>query len=323
MRFAPLKTTPPGMFRRVPPVIFLPFLGAAMLVLAWQRAVSIFALPAGPVGLMAGAVTAAGAFAFFAYGAKLGRRPGVLSEDLRILPGRAGCSAALVSLSAFACVLAEFAPGFATALLIGGIGLHLAYWMVLIQAMIGHAERRRVSPLWQLDFAGLIVAALAALMLDWTGLARLLFWVSAAAAGMIWVASVAQARRERVSPPLRPLLALHAAPLAVLGSVAAGLGMAAMALLAGTLSLAALLIGAIGARWLTEGGFSPFWGAFTIPLTAQAGLFLTLAGVHPLWRLSGAVTLVGATLVTLTVLFRIWRDWTQGRLAIKTNAAVA
>ena len=223
MRFAPMKTTPPGRFRRVPPVIFLPLAGLVILLLAWQQAVAALVLPPGPVELPAGAVAAAGAFAFFAYGAKLVRRPGVLAEDLRILPGRAGIGAALIALSGFAAMLAGIAPGFAMALLVLGLVLHLAYGLVLIAAVMRRPGQGRVSPLWQLDFAGPAAAALAAAMLDWPRLAHLLLWFSLAVMLAVWAASAAQLWRERVGPPLRPLLALHALPPALAGMAAARL----------------------------------------------------------------------------------------------------
>ena len=47
MRFAPLRTAPPGLFRRVPPAIFPPLLGGLGLALAWRAATLRFALPPG------------------------------------------------------------------------------------------------------------------------------------------------------------------------------------------------------------------------------------------------------------------------------------
>jgi tellurite resistance protein len=100
---------------------FPPLLGILGLALAWRLAAQRFGLPQALPSMLAGGAMAAWAFATLtAYGAKLARRPAVLAEELRILPGRAGVGAALVCIYAAAQMLGPFAPAAARILLIAG-----------------------------------------------------------------------------------------------------------------------------------------------------------------------------------------------------------
>ncbi|HHY01804.1 MAG TPA: hypothetical protein GX686_02910, partial [Paracoccus sp.] len=56
-----------------------------------------------------------------------------------------------------------------------------------------------------------------------------------------------------------------------------------------------------------------------------AGLWVALWQLHPseLHRLIAGVTLVAATLVVIPILALVLRAWAQGRLPVKTNAAIA
>ena len=98
MAFHPPKPTPKGLWRRTPPAIFPATLGLLGLALGWRRGVGQFALPPGLADLFLGAVTLFALFALLTYVVKLMRRPAVVLEDLRILPGRAGLAAAVLCL---------------------------------------------------------------------------------------------------------------------------------------------------------------------------------------------------------------------------------
>ncbi len=323
MRFAPARIAPPGLWRRVPPAIFPPLLGALGLVLAWRVAASRFGLPQALPSMLAGMVIAAWLFALTAYAVKLARRPSVLADELAILPGRAGIGAALVGIYAAAQVLAPFAPALGRTVLIAGMGLHLVFWAVVIPVMRRLPGQRRVTPVWQLNFVGPIVAAQAAAGFGWTAFAQALWWPMAAMAGFIWIASLRQLWAERVPAPLRPLLMIHIAPIAMLGTTAAAVGWSNVAQGFALALVPALALAAALLRWLTEAGFSPMWGAFTFPLAASAGLWLTMSGLHPEWAWPARLLLVLASLVVVPILFLVWRAWAQGRLAVKTNAAIA
>lgn len=325
-RHAPPKVVPPGRFRRVPPAIFPPLLGLLGLSLAWNGAVRVFVLPPAPAQMLSGAVVAMALFAFATYGAKLARRPAVLAEELAILPGRAGIAAGALAGYLTAVLIGLYSPVLGRALLVAALALHLAFVVVLVAVLRGGpSEQRRVTPVWHLSFTGFVVAALAALLLGWPRLATLLAWPSLLVALAIWAVSARQLVAERVPPPLRPLLAIHLAPLALFGSVSAGLGHGAAGLGFGLLALGLLGAGLFGTRWLLAAGPSPLWGAFTFPLSATAGLWVALHGAFDtiLTRAAALGTLTLATLVVPAVAFMIWRDWHNGRLPARTNAAIA
>lgn len=323
MRFAPFRATPPGLWRRVPPAIFPPLLGALGLALAWRAAAGRFALPPGLPGMLAGMTVAAWGFAMLAYGAKLARRPAVLAEELRILPGRAGLGAAVVAIYAASQLLAPFAPMAGRAVLVAGMAAQLALWAVVIPVMARTPGQGRVTPVWQLTFVGPIVAAQAAAGFGWTGLALALWWPMAAIAGFVWIVSLRQAMAERWPAPLRPLVLIHLAPVAMLGNVAMALGWQRVALGFAVASAAVVATALLRARWLTEAGFSPLWGAFTFPPVATASLWIAVSGFAPGWALPAQALLGAASLAVPAILFRVWRAWASGGLAVKTNAATA
>lgn len=322
LHFAMPRPVPPGLWRRVPPQIFAPLLGGLGIALDWRRATALFGAPEAIAGLLAGMAAAAAAFAALTYGVKLARRLGVIADELAILPGRAGVGAGVLCIYVLAALLAPFAPGVARALLLAGFALHLAFWVPLIAAL-RRPGQGRVTPVWHVTFVGPIVGAMAALWLGWSDLARAIWFPAAAMAAIIWAISLRQALTERVPAPLRPLLALHLAPVALLGTVAAGLGWAQVAQGFAAISVIGVALAVLRLRWLTEAGFSPLWGAFTFPAAATAGLWLAVDDGRGLWHMVAGIGLVAATLLVLPILILIWREWASGRLAVKTNAAIA
>jgi len=321
MAFHPPKPTPKGLWRRTPPAIFPATLGLLGLALGWRRGVGQFALPPGLADLFLGAVTLFALFALLTYVVKLMRRPAVVLEDLRILPGRAGLAAAVLCLYLLALVFAPLSPAQARPILILGIVAHLALTAAVLWTFAhGPAEQRRVNPVWHLTFTGWIVAALAAQGLGLATLALGLFWGALVVALAIWSLSIRQFARESVPAPLRPLLAIHLAPAALLGNVATGFNAEGMALVFAALSVLLLALFVIRARWLLAAGFSPLWGALTFPLAATANFWLALGGA---WTLPGAVLLVAATVIIVPIALQVAKLWAKGTLAIKTNAAIA
>jgi tellurite resistance protein len=311
----------PGRFRQVPPAIFPPILGLLALGLAWRVGTAQFGLPSGLAEMLLGAVTLLWAFAVIAYAAKVAQRPGVMAEDVAILPGQGGCSAMAMTFSAVSLVLVPHTPGLALGLLMMSIGLGLVVAALVVRVLLAAPpEGRTVTPVWHLTFVGFIVAALPAqdLGLDW--LAVGLFALTLPVALVLWGIGVRQVITRIPPGPLRPLLAIHLAPAALLGSVALELGQTGMAQAFAGLALA-LLVGLVSAgRWLTVTGFSPFWSAFTFPLAATSGFLMALGGI---WRLPGSLLLVAATLVILPIAVKILQAWFKGDLGPRSNAAIA
>ncbi|GGH45808.1 tellurium resistance protein [Frigidibacter albus] len=324
MAFKAPTPTPPGLWRRTPPAVFPPILGLLGLGLAWRAAGPVFGVPAGLGEALLGAVTLLWLLALLAYGAKIARRPGVVAEDLRVLPGRSGLAAAVLCLYGFALVLAPYAPEQARPVLLLALVAHGAMLAVLLRVMAGGPpEQRQVTPVWHLQFTGFVVAALAAVALGMPGLAQGLFWLALVAAVAVWGLSAAQFAKARVPAPLRPLLAIHLAPAGFLGAVALGLGWDLVAAVFAFVAAGILLALLAAGRWLTAAGFTPLWSAFTFPLASAAGLWLALAVDEPGWLLPGGLALVATTLVIPPIAFRVMKMWAAGQLAVKTNAAVA
>ena len=248
-------------------------------------------------------------------------RAAALVEDLRILPGRAGVTTMVLSLYLLSLVLAPYDGAGALWILYAGFALHLVLVaLVLFVYATGPAEQRRVNPVWHLIFVGPIIGALAALTFELYSLALVIFAISALLAALIWSVSLDQILKEDVPGPLRPLLAIHLAPLALLGLVAEGLELQVVA--GGFAAISAMLLAwlVLRVRWLTAWGFSALWGAFTFPLAATASLWIAVGGI---WRVPGALALVLALLVILPIAAQVLRLWFRGTLAVKTNAASA
>ena len=311
----------PAPFLGTPPAIFPPILGLFGLGLGWRRGADAFGLPAELGDVILGAVTALYLFALAAYLRKLAARPAVLAEDLRILPGRAGVGAMVLCLYLLSAAWLPFGAGIAAAILWAGLAAHLAFLGVLIAVLAaGPAEQRRVTPVWHLNFVGFILAGITAPAVGMAGLGMAILWATGAMAVAIWAASARQFLAAGVPAPLRPLLAIHLAPAAMLGLVAAGLGLAPAAQAFAVLAAILLAVFVLSARWLTAAGFSPFWGAFTFPLAATASLWLTLDGI---WRIPGGLALVAATLLVPWIALKVLQLWAKGQLGPKTGAAVA
>ncbi|SFI86830.1 tellurium resistance protein [Celeribacter neptunius] len=320
----PFNTAPQGLWRATPPAIFPPIMGLLGLGLAWRNAAKLF--PSAPdwIGeMILGAVSLLYLFAVVAYLAKVVRRPSVVADDLRILPGRAGLSAGADAGFLFAAVLVPYSAGLARLVLVLSlIALTTVAGLTIRSFLIGPAEQRRVTPVWHLTFVGFILAPLSAVPLGYLGMSQFIFATTLPIAAAIWAISAMQFARADVPPPLRPLLAVHLAPVSLFGIVATLLGYTTLALAFAWIGLTALVVYLIGIRYLTKGDFSALWGAFTFPLAAFANLMFSAATLAPIpFRLVGGVELVGATLVIVFIAMKIMQLWTRGKLAKATNAA--
>ncbi len=321
-----MQTPQTPFWRRTPPAVFPPLMGLFGIALGWHRAADVFAIGTGWSELILGATSLLFLFLSGSYLAKLIHRPAVILEDLRVLPGRAGLAALTLSVMLMAAGLVPLFPSAADFVLWLGIALHAALAVLVIRVLwSGPAEQRRVTPAWHLAFVGFIVIPLGAVPLGWEGLASYALAATLALASIIYGISLAQILRRATPPPLRPLLAIHLAPVSLFGTAAHLLGLPAVALVLAGLASALLAILLIRARYLTAAGFSPLWGAFTFPAASWCGLMLALAGdgAGAAFRVAGGVGLVAATLLTVWIVARVLRMWANGSLGQKTAAAVA
>lgn len=326
--FPPPKPIPPKtrLFQRTPPAMFPPIFGLFGLGLAWRRAGESFAIPAEAADMLLGAVTLLYLFAVLAYLAKVVQRPGVFHEDLRILPGRAGLAAMMLSGMLLAATLVTFNTLLAQLVLGLALAGHVLLAATLIRDLLsGPEEARVVTPVWHLSFVGFILSPLAALPLGWGIYNTVVFWATFAVAVAIWGISIRQFLKRDVPPPLRPLMAIHLAPASVLGTVAVLSGLPQLGLAFGILAIVIFVGLVASARWLTTAGFSPLWGAFTFPLAAFSTLMqvLALVGYGEVFRVIGGLSLVAATLIIPPIAWKVMQMWMKGILAAKTNAAQA
>jgi tellurite resistance protein len=177
---------------------------------------------------------------------------------------------------------------------------------------------RSPNPTLHLSFVGFIVGGVGAAALGRDDVATALLYATMPVALVIWAISAVDFVRRVPPAPLRPLLAIHLAPAALMTTVASLTGHEMMAqglvALAGALFVALVL----GVRWLLAGGFSAMWGALTFPLAAMASA-LILTG----WTNAGLAVLGAALAVVPWIAWRILTLWPDDRLAAKTNAAEA
>lgn len=308
-----------GLFRATPPAVFPPVLGLFGLGLAWRRGAEAAGLPGGIAEALLGGVTLLYLFCVVAYLAKAARRPGVVAEDLRILPGRAGIAAANLSGMLLAAVLVPYAPQLALAVLAVSAAAHAALGAAVLRMFLtGPVEARVITPVWHLTFVGYILAPLSLVPLGHAGLAQAIFYAALPVAAALWAAGLRQLAARVPPAPLRPLLAIHLAPASLFATVAALLGMPGAATVFAGLAAAILLALLAAGRWITQAGFSALWGAFTFPLAACAGAWLA-AG----WAAAGLVLLAAASGVVLAIAVKVMQAWANGGLAARTNAARA
>lgn len=320
--FPPRK---PKLFARTPPALFPVLLGLLGLGLAARKGMAVLGLSSSALGGLVeaalGALLILWVFAVLALKVKVIRRLGVLAEDMRVLPGRAGLAASTMSGMAAAAVLLPYAPGLALVLVLAALVAHAGMAILLLVTLAKLSpDARSVSPAFHLAFVGFIVGAGPLAQLGYLGLATVIFWVTMALALAIWAVSVWQLWRAEPPAPLRPLLAIHLAPAALLSLVAGQIGAPGLAVGFAGLGMVIFLGLLSAARWITVAGFSPLWGSFTFPLSAFALALLSLGGT---WELPGIVVLALALGVVPAIGWSVLSLWPGNRLAVKTNAAEA
>ena len=309
------------LFARTPPAIFPSILGLLGLASALRLGLGRMGWDQGLGDLAAGLVVALWAFAAVAYGVKLARRPGVVMEDLRVLPGRSGLATLTMGGMVTAGLVAVYSAPAGAVLLVLALAGHGVLALLLARLLLTlPPEARAVNPTLHLSFVGFIVGAAPALALGWGLLAELLFWAALPVAVGIWGLSLRQFVAAVPPAPLRPLLAIHLAPAALLALVAGLMGKPMLADLFVGLGAVSALILLAAARWVTASGPSPLWGAFTFPLAALASAMLVAGG---LWLWPGLLLLAVGLVVFPAIAWWVLKRWPGGKLAAVTNAAEA
>lgn len=320
-RYPPPEFPPrqPARFARTPPAVFPSILGLLGLAAALRLALGRLGLDLGPGDLAAGLVVALWAFAAAAYAAKLGRRPAVVVEDLRVLPGRSGLATLTMGGMVAAGLVGVYSPAVGMVMLLAALAGHLGLAVLLVRLLRSlPPEARAVNPTLHLSLVGFIVAAGPALGLGWPIMAEALFWAVIPVALAIWALSLRQFVGAVPPVPLRPLLAIHLAPAALLAAVAGLLGKPVLAELFLGLAVVFAIVLLATIRWVAASGPSALWGAFTFPLAALASAMLVNG-----WLWPGVGLVVVGLGVIPAIAWWVLSRWPGGRLATVTNAAEA
>ena len=309
---------------QTPPAGFPVLLGLLGLGTAWRNAGAVYGTMGWLGEVLLGAAMTVFLAGFAGYLVKFLRRPGVLADDLKTLPGRAGFAAMMMSWMLVAGALMPYAGGLARVVLIGAMLGHGAAMLVAIRVLMQMPpEGRKMTGVWHLTFVGSIVGAVVAGNIGWSGLAMTVFVLTALAALWIYVGTLIRINPLQTPPPLRPTLAIHLGPVSLFGSAALALGLTGIAQVMGWVSLVVFLILTARVLWLTAGGFSALWGAFTFPLAAFAALMVLLTDVNAVFQSFGLIALLVATLTIPPIAVKVLQLWIKGKLAPATNAASA
>ncbi len=316
------QTGRPGLFRQTPPAIFPPILGLIGLGLAWRQAGSVFSIPPLIGEMILGAVTLLFAFALFAYLAKVVRGPSAFAGDLRIMPGRAGLSAGSAAAMLLAAAFVPYGAGLAGFWLVLAVALHSAVAFTALRVLWSAPyAQRRINPVWQLTFAGFIIAPVAAIPLGAVAISQVVLVVTLALAITIWIGHFIVTRGQPVPAPLRPLLAIHLAPVCLFGLTFGLLGLMGIAAAFGWLAILVLAGFLFRSGYFLKAEFSPLWGAYTFPVAAFSNLMLLLAILGEPFRILGGVSLILGSFAIPWIAYRVLKLWAGAKLGPLTNAA--
>lgn len=317
------KRTP--LWRSTPPAIFPVALGFMGLGLAWRNASGVVDIPHEIGDLLLGFSTAFYVYFLAMYLVKLIGRPGALFDDMKSAPARAGVAAIAMSMMLLAAALLPF-----------GISVPQVWWTgVVLQigasAIVIHAiwheapEIRAYTPFQYQTFVGPIVGPVAGIPLGFVTESILLAYAALIAFIIISVGYSRRLIRVRPPIPLRPSLVIALAPPCLFALCFGQLGYDGMfwAFYWAAWILALVLLSL--ARWLSKGGWTPIWGAFTFPIAtfsnmqvmalAKGGGDIATVGIY-----------VGLALGTPLILYIVYKSglaWVTGDLAKKSGATVA
>ena len=313
------------LWRSTPPAIFPVILGLVGLVHAWHGIGRAFGLPAAFGDILLGGATALLMFFSLSYLAKLIARPGVLMEDLKSPPGRAGLSAISMSFIVLSVGLLPYGE-IARYVWWFGVILHAVIVTFVVKAISkAPPEGRSVTPFQLLPFVGLSTTPLAGVSLGYVLLSQVLTYLSLAAFAVILFQLAAKFIRTRPPEPLRPPYAIVLAPLSLFGMAFGQFGpeivFTVFYIAVWAYGIALLVF----AKWLTKAGFTPMWGALTFPAATFTNInIMAMAKGYGIVATTG--TIAGGLIATALIFFIAYKAlkmWMGRQLAQKTGAAVA
>lgn len=314
-------------WRRTPPALFPVCLGMIGIGWAWLRAAETLGAPRLLAVLWIAVAGVAIVFCLGSYFAKLTSGLRVVLIDLNPAPGRAAVSAGSMCMLMLAAALAHLTGEAHPAFVLWGAGLvlHVAYAVCVLCVIVQDGLRNlRITPVLFLPFVGFIVAPAGGVELGQIALSHYIFWWTLPVFLLIFVISAPRFILWPTPIPQRAAAAIFLAPTSVFASAAFTLSMERFFDVFFVASCAVAVVLLICIKWLTKGGWTPLWGAFTFPLAAFAttcviaatrydGVWLVIA-----WGVLIVSSVIVATLFALTI-----RAWARGQLAPATGAAVA
>ncbi len=313
------------LWRSTPPAIFPVCLGFMGLGLAWRNSANEINVPQEIGDLLLGLSTAFFVYFLAIYVAKLLARPGVLFEDMKAPPARAGVAASAMAMMLLAAALLPF-----------DISVPQVWWTgVILQigasALVIHAiwkepaETRSFSPFMYLTFVGPVVGPVAGVPLGYVTESIVLAYAALIAFVIITIGYGGKLIRVRPPVPLRPSLAIILAPISLFGLCFGTLGMDwafwPFYYLAWAMALVLLAIG----PWMTKGGWTPIWGALTFPVATFTNLQV-LAYTKGVETLASIGIIAGLAIGTPLIGFVVYRSvlaFVTGDLSKKSGAATA
>ncbi len=313
------------LWRSTPPAIFPVILGLVGLAHAWRGIGASFGLPSAFGDILLGVATALLMFFSLSYLAKLIARPGVLMDDLKSPPGRAGLSAISMAFIVLSVGLLPYGE-VARYVWWFGVILHVVIVTFVVKAISkAPPEGRSVTPFQLLPFVGLSTTPLAGVSLGYVLLSQILTYISLAAFAVILFQLARKFLRTRPPEPLRPTYAIILAPLSLFG-MAFGqfgpeIGFTVFYIAVWAYGIALLVF----AKWLTKAGFTPMWGALTFPAATFTNInIMAMAKGYGLVATTG--TIAGGLIATVLIFFIAYKAlkmWMGRKLSQKTGAAVA
>jgi len=316
---------PTPLWRSTPPAIFTVALGFLGLGLAWHKAALVLPVPTAPGDLLMGISTTFFGFFALSYLAKVVARPRVFYEDMKTPPARGGVSAIGMGLMVLAAVLFSFGWALPVLWWAGVVVQIIVSLLVLLRMSHDAPEIRAFNPFQYLTFVGLIVAPIGGVPLGYVQASFWLSMLSLVSFIVITIGYTIKLIRVRPPQPLRPALVIVLSPLSLFAMMFMQVNEGVAAQVFYWLSWAAALVLLALARWLTKGGWTPVWGAFTFPIAAFCSMHIMAFGIN-----GSVVALAGiwlglsvGTPLILFIVYRAAQAWIRGDLAKKSGAATA